>query len=254
MRQFVLTRSALLVVAVLGITAIAFWAPRLMDSDPCRIIVGPRVSGGGVTPPGWRGWPDNGPLRPGGLFRDCSECPEMVVLGDGRVAMGRYEVTVGEYRAFAVATGGTGDNLWRNHRMLFKQTDQHPVTFVSWEDAQAYVLWLSRRTGAPYRLPTGAEWARAAAGSPGSVGCSGRLIPDGTCSVGSYSPNAAGLSDMVGNVHEWTSDCWEGDCNRRALRGSSWFDVDALWPAAGIWSAAGSRGSRHGFRVSRTLD
>ena len=96
----------------------------------------------------------------------------MVVLADGTLAMGRYEVTVGEYRAFASATGGgagggcftLGDgDSWRDPG--FPQTDRHPVTCVIWDDAQAYVSWLSRTTGMTYRLPTEAEWARAAAGS-----------------------------------------------------------------------------------------
>ena len=98
--------------------------------------------------------------RSGEVFRDCAECPEMVVLVGGRLAMGRYEVTVGEYGAFASATGvGAGGGCisfgdadsWRDPG--FPQTARHPVTCVSWDDAQAYVSWLSRTTGATYRLP-----------------------------------------------------------------------------------------------------
>ena len=106
--------------------------------------------------------------RSGEVFRDCDVCPEMVVMPDGDLALGRYEVTRGEYRAFASATGGGADDCtrgdsWRN--IEFPQTDRHPVTCVSWDDAQEYVSWLSRTTGAMYRLPTDAEWLRAAAGS-----------------------------------------------------------------------------------------
>ena len=103
----------------------------------------------------------------------------MVVLPGGGLAMGRYEVTVGEYQVFASATGGGagggcialgGGDSWRNPG--FPQTDRHPVTCVSWDDAQEYVSWLSRRTGATYRLPTEAEWERAASGSqPGCDRC-----------------------------------------------------------------------------------
>ena len=113
-------------------------------------------------------------LRPGEVFRDCAECPEMAVLPGGNLALGRYEVTVGEYRAFASATGGGAGgecitlgegngNSWRDPG--FPQTDRHPVTCVSWDDAQAYVSWLSRTTGVRYRLPTEAEWEWAAVAS-----------------------------------------------------------------------------------------
>ena len=131
------------------------------------------------------------------------------------------------------------------------------MTCVSWDDAQAYVSWLSRRTGAAYRLPSEAEWERAAAGSqPGCDRLGRGTPPDGTCPVGSYGTNAAGLSDMVGNLWEWTSDCWEGDCGRRVVRGGSWiFDVaEFLRPGARFWTSAGVRNYNQGFRVSRTLD
>ena len=197
----------------------------------------------------------------GEVFRDCDECPEMVVLPGGVLALGRYEVTVGEYRAFASATGdGAGGRCivgdsWREP--AFPQTDRHPVTCVNWDDVQAYVSWLSRRTGSAYRLPTEAEWERAAAGSqPGCDRLGRGTRPDGTCAVGSYGTNAAGLSDMVGNLWEWTSDCWEGDCGRRVVRGGSWvYYAEYLRPGARYWVHL--RLPVHlylGFRVSRTLD
>ena len=126
---------------------------------------------GAAVAPGFAG--ADARRQPGESFRDCAECPEMVVLPGGRVALGRYEVTVGEYRAFASATGGgagggcgtLGDvDSWRNPG--FRQTDRHPVTCVSWDDAQEYVSWLSRTSGESYRLPTEDEWDRAAAGTP----------------------------------------------------------------------------------------
>ena len=223
-------------------------------------VSGSRVSGaGGVAFGGVAG--GDAPRRPGDVFRDCEECPEMVVLPGSGLAMGRYEVTVGEYRAFASATGGgagggcstLGDgDTWRNPG--FPQTDRHPVTCVSWDDAQAYVSWLSRRTGAAYRLPTEAEWERAASGS--QAGCyRDRTGNRGTCPVGSYGSNAAGLSDMVGNLWEWTLDCWEGDCGRRVVRGGCWVNTaEYLRPGARGWGTAGSRSYGGGFRVSRTLD
>ena len=227
---------------------------------------GSRVSGAGGAPFGGAAGVD-APRRPGDVFRDCAECPEMVVLPGGVLAMGRYEVTVGEYRAFASATGGGagggcialgGGDSWQNPG--FPQTDRHPVTCVSWDDAQEYVSWLSRRTGATYRLPTEAEWEHAASGSqPGCDRLGRGTRPEGTCPVGTNGTNAAGLSDMVGNVSEWTSDywCWEGDCGRRVLRGGSWgiavAVAEILRPGARIWYPAGYRSDSFGFRVSRTL-
>ena len=198
--------------------------------------------------------------RAGDVFRDCAECPEMVVLAGGVLAMGRYEVTVGEYRAFVSATGGGAGGgciffgvSWRDPG--FPQTDRHPVACLSWDDAQEYVSWLSRRTGALYRLPTEAEWERAAAGSqPGCDRLGRGARPDGTCPVGSHGSNAAGLSDMVGNLWEWTSDCWEGDCGPRVLRGGSWpDDAELLRPGARDRSSTAYRDNYIGFRVSRTM-
>ena len=183
--------------------------------------------------------------RPGRVFRDCDVCPEVVVLAGGGLAMGRYEVTVGEYRAFVSATGGTGDDQWRDHD-VFRQTDRHPVVYVSWADAQAYVSWLSRTTGLTYRLPSEAEWERAAAGSPTSCGNIG-----GPCEVGTNGTNAAGLSDMVGNVSEWTSGCWGAPCGSRVVRGGSWIFPDLQGP--GQRGAVGVRAASAGFRVLRTL-
>ena len=193
-------------------------------------------------------------FAPGATFRDCEVCPEMVVLPGGQLALGRYEVTVGEYRAFASATGGGAGVgcAWQNPG--FGQTDRHPVTCVSWDDAQAYVSWLSRTAGATYRLPSEAEWDRAAAGS--QRGCDrGRTGNRGTCPVGSYGANGAGLSDMVGNLLEWTEDCWEGDCGRRVLRGGSWLSLAGNQrPGARSRDRAGDRFNVLGFRVARTRD
>ena len=200
---------------------------------------------------------------PGGTFRDCEVCPNMVVLPGGDLALGRYELTVGEYRAFASATGGgAGAGCQALSRVTpdswqdpgHPQTDRHPVTCLSWDDAQEYVSWLSRETGASYRLPSEAEWGRAAAGS--QPGCYvERTGTASTCPVGSYGSNRLGLSDMASNLAEWTSDCWEGDCRSRVLRGGSWVaDPQYQSPAGRNAILAHRRSAFFGFRVARALE
>ena len=151
---------------------------------------------------------------PGHAFRDCETCPEMVVLPGSAVALGRYEVTVGEYRAFASATDGSAAHLcynissdrvrdsdgndravWYDHSWRdpgFPQTDRHPVTCMSWDDAQTYISWLRETTGAGYRLPTYEELRGAAISQPGcDIDRPGAVGPLGTC--GCHSRNFYGI-------------------------------------------------------------
>jgi formylglycine-generating enzyme required for sulfatase activity len=149
-----------------------------------------------ATPSGTAG---SQPRQAEGTFRDCPECPEMVVipLGNFRMgdlndsggkdekpvravtighsfAVGRYEITRGEFAEFVRQSGhlveegcrywdaatkkGALDKsrTWRNPG--FPQTDRDPVVCVNWEDAEAYVRWLGDKTGTSYRLPSEAEW------------------------------------------------------------------------------------------------
>ena len=199
---------------------------------------------------------------PGEVFRDCDVCPEMVVLPEGDVALGRFEVTLEEYRVFAAAVPDVADTRctiprrresWRAPGWL--QTGRHPVACVSWRDAVAYVSWLSRETGHEYRLPTDSEWDRGAAGSP--KGCNRFFTsPElGTCVVGSYPPSPAGIFGMLGNVSELTSNYWDGDRNRRVVRGPSWRTPDWLLgrPDNRRWVGTDRRNRWLGFRVARTL-
>ena len=224
---------------------------------------------------------------PGHVFRDCETCPEMVVLPGSAVALGRYEVTVGEYRAFASATSGgqtspcenifsdrvspdldgLWDHSWRDPG--FPQTDRHPITCMSWDDARAYMSWLRETTGAGYGLPTYEELREVTVSPPGcdisagttfagplgTCGCHSRgtgEVPPGTCPVGTYGRNRFGLSDMLGNVAEWTSRC-RGDCGRRLVHGGRWVDTH---PSNFHSSAAPTdyRSALYGFRVARTLE
>ena len=276
---------------------------------------------------GGGGDPDPATLAPGARFRDCDGCPELVVVPAGTFrmgstrgqaderpvhearldafALGRYEVTRGEYQAFVIATGhrsagcslvdGGGRLAWNRgaswRRPGFEQEDDHPAVCVSWTDAQAYVRWLSEETGARYGLPSEAEWeygARAntagerywdgAAGPQCDYanagdrallrGVGGWPLPvvncaDGaarTAPVGSYGANGFGLHDVLGNVWEWTADCWHddyrgapsdgsawtrrGDCGRRVLRGGSWETVPAGLRSANRYRNGDNRGPR----------
>jgi formylglycine-generating enzyme required for sulfatase activity len=182
----------------------------------------------------------------------------------------------------------------------FGQGDRHPVACVSWDDAKAYTAWLSRKTGKGYRLASEAEWEYAARartstarhwGKDGNQGCGYANVADQTtrsqvqgitwgttCSdghaytspVGSFRTNAFGLHDMIGNVWEWTEDCWNenysgaptdgsswqtGNCLIRVLRGGSWGDDP--WGARSAGRNLVTSDDRNyliGFRVARSLD
>ena len=143
--------------------------------------------------------------------------------------LGKYEVTVGQFRRFVAAMGGGGnspyDRGWgRGNR---------PVINVNWDDIQGYIDWLNAKTGVTFRLPTEAEWEYAArAGSTTQYswgnsigsnrancdGCGSRWDNKQTAPVGSFSPNAWGLYDMHGNVWEWVEDCWNKTLQERSVR------------------------------------
>ncbi|MGD9981181.1 MAG: SUMF1/EgtB/PvdO family nonheme iron enzyme [Hyphomonadaceae bacterium] len=129
-------------------------------------------------------------LRPGETFRDCADCPELVVIPAGAFtlgthfpeladharlrigftrdfAVGRFEVTNDQYAAFVRATGRTTDDYCSNSlgpaaTTPFEQAGNHPVVCVSWDDAQAYVQWLNTQTPGGYRLLSLTEWEYAA--------------------------------------------------------------------------------------------
>jgi formylglycine-generating enzyme required for sulfatase activity len=206
-------------------------------------------------------------------------------------ALGRFPVTVGEWKLFVRATGweSQSDTDWRLPG--FAQTDEHPVVGVSWADAQRYLAWLSQQTGQTYRLPTEAEWEYACrAGTKTAFSFGDEISPEmanydghftynnspkgefvqGTSKVGRYQPNPWGLFDMHGNVWEWVQDvvhenyqgapadgsAWEegGDEARRVLRGGSWlYNPRYLRSAARNGFSTVLANDIVGFRVARKL-
>lgn len=181
-------------------------------------------------------------------FKDCTDCPVLVKISLGSFMMGRqghaepthnvsfnYDLAVGKYEVtFAewelCADEGECNGYWpldkdwgRNNR---------PVIFVSWNDAQTYVEWLSKKTGHQYRLLTEAEWEYIAlAGS--TTGCMNNkplkdgkwcpeIISEKTMPVGTFSPNEFGIYDMDGNVEEWIQDCYHDSYIGAPSDGSAW--------------------------------
>jgi formylglycine-generating enzyme required for sulfatase activity len=252
-------------------------------------------------------------LKPGDVFEECEKCPQMVVVPVGSFTMGSPEdeagraanesperkvsiakpfavgkaaVTFEEWDACVAADGCNGyvpaDHGGRRGR--------YPVVNVSWDDAKAYVTWLSKTTGKTYRLLSEAERefvTRAGTQSPFWFGATissrqanyngsitygvgekgesrGRALP-----VDFFAPNPFGLLQVHGNVSEWTEDCFRGsyvnaptdgsarsfpECGGRTLRGGSFSDgPDALRSAARSGFAPGNRASGVGFRVARAL-
>lgn len=164
------------------------------------------------------------------VFRDCPDCPDMVRLSG--LALGRTEVTVGQYAACVAARAcRPRAPRWTAPAM--------PMTEIAARDAEDYLAWLSARTGKRYRLPSEAEWQAAAragtataypwgdAMEPGRAVCQGcdPRFDHRPAPVATMAPNPWGLYDMSGNVWEWTRDCWDGDCARRVVRGGSWYFV-----------------------------
>lgn len=236
-------------------------------------------------------------------FRDCEDgCPQMIAVPPGhfvmgsdtadterpahavsiraRFAVGRFEVTFREWEA-CVAGGGCGSN--RKPDDAGWGRDDRPVINVSWNDAQEYVGWLSRKTGESYRLLSEAEWEYVArAGSAGNwwfgdgnrTGDNEWYSPNSknrTQPVGRKLANAFGVNDILGNVAEWVEDVWHdsyqgaptdgtawilgSDGSRRVARGGSWVTGLPVNLRSASRMAVLSRvgTSFIGFRVARML-
>lgn len=253
-------------------------------------------------------------LQPKESFKECANCPVMVVIPAGSFAMGspetelgrknnespqhkvtfvqkfavgRFSVTFDEWDACVTDGGCNGysppDQGWGRGR--------RPVINVSWNEAQAFLAWLSRKTGKTYRLLSEAEReyvTRAGTITPfwwGSSISTSQANYDGNYTYGDdgargefrnesvpvdmFAPNPWGLYQVHGNVSEWTEDCWhesytdaptdgsartDADCKLRVRRGGSMGSPpQVLRSAFRLWNEAVNRSFFIGFRVGRTL-
>jgi formylglycine-generating enzyme required for sulfatase activity len=252
-------------------------------------------------------------LKPRDAFKECEKCPEMIVVPAGSYVMGSpaneeghtkeegpqhavtipkpfavgmFAVTFDEFDACMADGGCNGyrpdDRGWGR--------GERPVINVSWDDATAYVAWLSRKTGKAYRLLAEAEReyaARAGTSSPfwwgnfistGQANYNGTYVygrgPRGedrqrTLPVRSFEPNGFGLYQVHGNVWEWVEDCYHDGYTGAPSDGSAWPSANCAYHVVrgGPWSSnpkvlraasrglypRESRGPVVGFRVARTL-
>jgi len=207
-------------------------------------------------------------------FKDCDECPEMVVIPAGNFLMGSppdpeqdpfsndKPVKVGEdnekpqhlvnIKSFSLGKYEVTQEQWfvvmgSNPSVTKGRT--LPAHRVSWDDAQLFVQKLSQKTGKKYRLPTEAEWEYAARGGSTTTYPWGNndselhvyawfnAIANATNPVGLKKPNQFGLYDMIGNAWEWTQDCWNGNYKNAPNDGTAWTSGDCsqrVW-RGGSW-------------------
>jgi formylglycine-generating enzyme required for sulfatase activity len=220
-------------------------------------------------------------------------------------ALAKFPVTKNEFTAFVEETGYSpvpGCILAAEHyrtslqvdwrRIGFVQTEQDPAVCVNWKDAEAYIEWLNKNStnstnsanGGSYRLPSEAEWEYAArAGTRtarwwgDSIGrnnavcarCGSKWDQERTAPVGSFHSNPFGLYDLLGNVSQWTEDCWNenylgapvdgrswitGNCEQRVGRGGNW--INFPWVLRSATRSGFNSVDRYnyvGFRVAKTL-
>ena len=190
--------------------------------------------------------------------------------------IGRYPISNAQYAAFVQATARDVPRSWPGGRVPGDRAG-HPVTDVTWHDAQAYVAWLHQHTGRPYRLATEAEWEKAARGTDARIWPWGNRPPDqnqcnfdrqagDTTPVGRYSPQGDspyGCAGMAGNVWEWCQSLYKsypyqaGDGRedlqadgRRVLRGGSVVGSQrSVRCAYRSWDLPGDWDGNVGFRV-----
>jgi formylglycine-generating enzyme required for sulfatase activity len=243
-----------------------------------------------LTGQGQRRAPGNGDV-----VKDCPHCPEIVLVPAGTFTMGaaaddreatpaelppravrfwpgfgigRYEVTVSEYRRFAIGTGRAMPACPGASAQAELETEpprdtgRLPVTCVSAYDAAAYAFWLRQSTSRSYRLPTAAEWEYAARADT-AIAVAG-ASPTALMRVDATSANGWGIHGMAGNLAERVADCWQqtlaqidlepSGCPAQVVKDGGWSEPPR-WqrPSARRPIASDGRQPSIGFRVARDL-
>ena len=180
-------------------------------------------------------------------------------------SISKSEITHAQWMACVEGGGCNG------HRPGAPSSDAMPVAAISWRDATAYAEWLSEETGRTYRLPTEAEWEYAARGGTSTAYWWGdrfdaaKAPRDKIRDAASLPENPFGLQGILGNVGEWTQDCYvngytdapadgsavtSGDCSRRVVRGGSIKSSPSAHRAANrARLSVTTRDRQYGFRV-----
>jgi formylglycine-generating enzyme required for sulfatase activity len=203
----------------------------------------------------------------GFTFRDCGFCPDLVVVPKGEFTMGSnehpyekpehkvkigYPFAIGRYQITSAEWSRCADAGDCEKRPNPQRSDGNTAAAgdLSWDDANAYVKWLSMETGHVYRLPSEAEWEYAVR-------------------VGSSKPNLFEVYDTAGKMAEWVQDCWHdsyrgapadgsawlnGNCSLRGLRGGQFASKARFSPASARFRYDSDvRYFENGFRVLREL-
>jgi formylglycine-generating enzyme len=207
-----------------------------------------------------------------------NEKPAHRVWVDGFL-LGKFPVTNREYRIFVAEKRAAAPPF--GSEPMFADPDK-PVVGVSWHDAVAYCEWLSERSGKKFRLPTEAEWERAARGgrdgekypwgdeppeAKGYYGCDAER--GGPARVGLNDSNGFGLYDIAASVHEWCGDFYDAGYYRiapqrnpsgppsgarKVSRGGSWrHQVKFSRCAARSSLNPAFKYADYGFRVAATM-
>jgi len=209
---------------------------------------------------------------------DRSEKPAHQVSIKRPFAIGKYEVTTGQWNE-CVKAGACSDKAAK-----VGPTENFPARDISWNDARAYVRWLSQLTQQEYRLPSEAEWEYSArantktrfwwgdkvgTGNADCRNCGGKWDRSVPAEVDAYPPNPFGVYGVAGGVWEWVTDCWhksyngapkdgssrdKPDCRENVIRGGSWRnDANYIHSASRFKYDSNVRYLLNGFRVAKTL-